>query len=385
MRIPVFALAITGCIAALPAQADWLLAARQTRAHPGHVVPLSVVKDPVDSGRLLDARLQGVLETGDRRVRVDLVASADASPEAFRREYSLLWPSDLLGPAVLTLVDRPSSRLLLVGEGGASAAVEPVASPVGAPVSEPLPRPPVWLPLEPALTLNEPMYFLLGANPDLSARFQLSFKYRIFDAEGPVVDAFPFLAGMHFGYTQTSLWDLVSDSKPFRDTSYRPSLFYQWDIAAAAESRSAVRLRTGYEHESNGRDSETSRSIDTLFASADWRYRLADGKSYIGLTPKVWGYLDRKDNSDIYRYRGYGELSLRIGRDDGWLAQVKVRRAMGGKGSTQLDLSYPLQRAILSDAASYMHFQIFDGVGETLLDYNRSNGTQFRIGLSILR
>ena len=103
-----------------------------------------------------------------------------------------------------------------------------------------------------------------------------------------------------------------------------------------------------------------------------------------GITPKIWGYLDRDENPDIHEYRGYGELGVRFGRDDGFLAQLRLRHSTKG-GSTQLDLSYPLSRAILSDTASYLHFQVFHGYGETLLDYNRSRGTQFRIGFSIQR
>ena len=40
---------------------------------------------------------------------------------------------------------------------------------------------------------------------------------------------------------------------------------------------------------------------------------------------------------------------------------------------------------VLSETAIYLHLQVFDGVGETLLDYNKSQHTQFRIGFSIQR
>lgn len=372
-------LAVLLCSSA-PAHAEWLLASPRTRVVAGQPVELSVVRDPADAQPIPD-RLEATLEAGERRVRVELVAKDAATPDAFRRDYVLTWPVELAEPAVIQLADRASSRLLLIAEAAVAPASE---APLAAAPTAGEPTVPT-VQVEPALTLNEPMYFLFGASGDPSARFQLSFKYRIFDAEGPVVGLLPFLGGLHFGYTQTALWDLVADSRPFRDTSYRPSLFYRWNLAAEAGSRSAVELRTGYEHESNGRNNDTSRSIDTLFASADWRYFLGGGPSYLGVSPKVWAYLDREDNSDIYRYRSYGELGLRYGRDDGWLARLNLRRAMGGVGSTQLDLSYPLRRSILSGAAAYLHFQVFDGVGETLLDYNRSNGTQFRIGFSILR
>jgi hypothetical protein len=362
------------------ARAEWLLAAFATRIAAGEPLKISVVRDVEGTGAPLPDRLEVVIEAGERRIRADFVAAARADRGAFRRDYVMTWPADVTGPVVLQLAEGGSSRLMLVAQEAAPPPGKDALAPPVAAAPAPLAAAP-----EPALSVNEPMYFLLGLGGDLSARFQLSFKYRIFDPESHVVELLPALRGLHFGYTQTALWDLGADSKPFRDTSYRPSLFYEWRIPAPAQSPHLISARAGYEHESNGRDHESSRSIDTLFASLDWRYSRDDGHSYVGLTPKLWAYLDRGENPDIYRYRGYGELGVRFGRDDGWLARLRLRRAMGGVGSTQLDLSYPLTRRILSETAAYLHLQVFDGVGETLLDYNRSHGTQFRIGFSIQR
>ena len=87
-------------------------------------------------------------------------------------------------------------------------------------------------PVEPsALGFHEPMYFLVGGEDPVSARFQFSFRYRLFDDHGVVGEHFPVARGLYFGFTQTSLWDLQSDSKPFRDSSFRPSLFYRWRLS----------------------------------------------------------------------------------------------------------------------------------------------------------
>ena len=67
----------------------------------------------------------------------------------------------------------------------------------------------------------EPFYFIAG--PDYpTARFQISFKYRLFSDTGPLAKRFPPSRASHIAYTQTSLWDLDSTSKPFVDTSYKP-------------------------------------------------------------------------------------------------------------------------------------------------------------------
>ena len=115
---------------------------------------------------------------------------------------------------------------------------------------------------EPALSVNEPMYFVIGSRT--TARFQFSFKYRLFDPDSLPVEWFSPLSGLHFGYTQTSLWSLGEDSAPFHDTSYRPSLFWQ-SASLGKGGLTPDLLRGGYEHESNGKDGTSSRSIDTLF------------------------------------------------------------------------------------------------------------------------
>src|SRR5204862_219711 len=78
------------------------------------------------------------------------------------------------------------------------------------------------------LSEEEPVYFVIGPRGGWNARFQISFKYRLFDQSAGFGAQQPWLQGFYFGYTQSSLWDLSSESKPFRDTSYRPSFFWRW-------------------------------------------------------------------------------------------------------------------------------------------------------------
>src|SRR3970282_2024948 len=110
----------------------------------------------------------------------------------------------------------------------------------------------------PPLAENEPVYFVMGTRGDTTGRFQLSFKYRLFDQALGWGREQPWLSGFYLGYTQASLWNLPGDSKPFRDTSYRPSLFWAWERIDAKTWIDA--LRAGYEHESNGKDGASSRS-----------------------------------------------------------------------------------------------------------------------------
>lgn len=376
-------------LGALPANAERLLSAERTHASVGQAFVLTVVETGAQAS--LPEQLDATLTLGGRKLTVQLTAQA-AAVGATRR-YGFEWPAEVLGLSVLSLNDDSRAQLMVLAERpGWSAGQDPLARqqalPGGEGVAAPVPAAQVAadvIPAKPALSFYDPMYFIFGANSGASARFQLSFKYRLFDDEGAVVGMLPFFEGLHFGYTQTSLWDLDSDSAPFRDTSYRPALFYEWDVPVAAGSRHQSWLRAGVEHESNGRDGEKSRSINIAFVQADWQYRLGEGKSHIGVTPKLWGYLEKSDNPDIHRYRGYGELGLRFGRDDGWLAKLMLRRGKGGVGTSQVDVSYPLRQSIFSSVGAFLHLQYFDGEGETLLDYQRAGQPQLRIGVSIVR
>lgn len=75
------------------------------------------------------------------------------------------------------------------------------------------------------ISAYEPIYFLVGIDPSES-RFQFSFKYRFLNPRFSVVKRYHWIQGFHLAYTQTSFWDLKERSQPFKDTSYKPELFF---------------------------------------------------------------------------------------------------------------------------------------------------------------
>ncbi len=378
------ALAFVGLLAALPVQAAaWLMASTEPRVVPGQRFEVIVIG--LAGGGELPERLQAQVELpgGGPPIALDLVAIAPADERMQQRRYVGQWPMEVEGVATLSLREAPSARLLLDGGSALRTPVQ-AAQARGADAAPVTAR--AWTePVAPsAIGFHEPMFFLVGGSDPVSARFQFSFRYRIFDDLGVVAETLPVARGLYFGFTQTSLWDLQSDSKPFRDSSFRPSLFYRW-MLSDPQDRGSLTLTGGYEHESNGREGEVSRSIDTLFLRAEARYLFPDGRTFVGIAPKFWTYLDKADNPDIPRFRGYGELGLRLGRDDGLMLTSLIRRGTAGKIGTQLDLSYPLRRSVFSGVGAFAHLQYFRGYGETLLDYDERQGSQFRIGVSLVR
>jgi phospholipase A1 len=234
---------------------------------------------------------------------------------------------------------------------------------------------------EPPLSEDEPVYFVIGPRGGWNARFQLSFKYRLFDPGSGFGAERPWLSGFYFGYAQTSLWDLESASKPFRDTSYRPGLFWKWERADDRTWIDAARL--GVEHESNGRAGTDSRSINIAFLRPEWRWRSAGGR-LLEFTPKVYKYLDREENPDIADFRGHVDWRVRYDSGGQWIATALARLGNRGHGSLLFDLSRRTRDVRVGPLSGYLHLQFFDGYGETIVDYNVRRKTQIRIGLAIV-
>jgi outer membrane phospholipase A len=365
----------------LGANADWLLASRQTRVMAGERIDIQVVDTDSRAGSSQPVTLPAQLALGERTIPL-LLQAVEMNPAASgpERAYTVTLPGNIEGLATLSLTTQTSTRLLLdIGRPAQPASGDTLARMRGE--AEP---PSGVADHEPALTSHEPVYLLLGSRETTNARFQISFKYRLFDQDGLVAGWVPFLAGLHFAYTQNSIWDLGQASKPFRDTSYRPSLFYQWRTANAADLSKLKSVQAGFEHESNGKDGAASRSINTLFVRPEWRIILASNRHF-AIVPKLLVYLDKTDNPDIQRYRGYADLHLRFGNDREWLLTSNLRRGTANFGTAQFDLSYPLKRSLFADTGGYLHFQYVNGYGESLLDYNVRRKSQFRVGFSIVR
>jgi phospholipase A1/A2 len=363
------------------ASATWLLASQQTRVVAGERIDIHVVDTDFQPGGSQPEALPAQLVLGERIIPILLQASErNSGASGPERAFTATLPANTEGLATLSLTTQPSTRLLLE----IIRPVQPAVTGTPARMRREAVPPSDAPDHERALSSHEPVYLLAGTRETTNVRFQISFKYRLFDHDGLAVGWLPLLAGLHFAYTQNSIWDLGNASKPFRDTSYRPSLFYLWKAADSAEPGKLQSVQAGFEHESNGKDGAASRSINTLFARPSWRVNFASNL-HIAIAPKLLVYLDKTDNPDIQRYRGNADVHLRFGNDRGWLLTSNLRRSTANFGSTQFDLSYPLKRSLFADAGGYLHFQYVNGYGESLLDYNVRRKSQFRVGFSIVR
>ncbi|MFZ2629731.1 MAG: phospholipase A [Rugosibacter sp.] len=373
---------------ALPTAAGgpgWLIATSDETAQAGAPLLLEVVKPAalVDWPDRLMLRLTQVGATQEVALTLMTATTTDNS----RRTYRGTVPQGLSGMVRAELLAPASNRLALVIASPSAASPASVPSPIAAPPAEVAAAsadaalPPLASDAS-VLSPHEPMYFVVGNRGGVNARFQLSLKYHILDPQSYLAQWAPLLSQLYFAYTQTSIWDLGAESKPFRDTSYRPSLFWQTELGG--QGSVPRRLHIGYEHESNGKEGADSRSVDMLFVRPIWRKEFSNG-SALTFAPKFYGYVDKTDNPDIQRYRGYVDWALRYGYEDGWLLNSQLRRGTTNRGSVQLDVSVPFRTPVFTRTGGFLTFQLFSGYGENLLDYNVQRSTQLRVGFSIVR
>jgi outer membrane phospholipase A len=340
---------------------DWLLVSESGRAKAG--MPFELILTGPEGAALPDeigVRLRsGVAEA-------DLKMQAAAPAENGRRRYAAVLPQPAAGAVAVRVADPPSNVVVLIIESRDSMRSLTAVLESGQ---------------EPPLSENEAMYFVVGASSRWSARFQLSFKYRLFDNDAGFGRDQPWLTGFYFAYTQTSLWDLEGESKPFFDTSYRPSLFWRW---LSTDDRAWVDgVRVGLEHESNGQAGIESRSLNTLFIRPEWRWKTASLGNY-EFTPKAYVYVDKSDNPDIQEYRGYVDWRARWDSGDNWIVTLLGRVGTAHKGSIQLDLARRARDLKMGSVSGYFYAQYFNGYGESLRDYDQRHTAQLRFGVAIV-
>jgi phospholipase A1 len=221
------------------------------------------------------------------------------------------------------------------------------------------------------LLKHKPIYFLYG-KPDTKAQF--SFK-------SPIVQRIPF----YFAYSQIVFWRLHEESKPFTDATYNPEMFYRWSFRERSLFSS---IDFGpWEHNSNGKDAETSRSFDRTYVKVNLAQ---EWSNWVGMSSVKVFHLYNQDetNQDIYKYISPVEFSLSLIQLQGGMidkSELALRFFPGGRwadrwdrGGYEVGYSFRLGGLDLFPALSLQYYQ---GYAETLINYDRYV-RQFRAGIS---
>lgn len=200
-------------------------------------------------------------------------------------------------------------------------------------------------------------------------KFQLSFKGKILE------NLFGDNGDLWLGYTQASHWQVGNPqiSRPFRETNYEPELLMVFRSNYSVLGWDGRLLGLGINHQSNGRSLPLSRSWNRVigqvgFENGDWTVML-----------RPWWILpesfEKSDNPDIDEYVGNGDIQI-IRVWNGHEFALMLRPSAKG-GAAQLDWAFPIHNQLRG------HVQLFDGYGESLIDYNH-RATYIGIGLSLL-
>lgn len=213
---------------------------------------------------------------------------------------------------------------------------------------------------------------------NIEAKFQLSLKTplwsKIYNDNGY----------LFFAFTQQAFWQAYNSavSSPFRETNYEPELLLMFPHYANVDEAASRIISVSISHQSNGRAGELSRSWNRLKLS----WVTSVGNVFINFEPYYRFKEQRKtdlldadgdDNPDITKYMGWFELSAAYKQEDAtWRMMVRNNLRSDNKGAVRLSYSRPFNKHIR------LYAELFNGYGESLIDYNRSV-TRFGIGFEL--
>ena len=206
------------------------------------------------------------------------------------------------------------------------------------------------------------------------AKFQISFKTKAWE------NIFGDNGDLWLGYTQSSRWQVYNsdESRPFRETNYEPEASLMFRTNYEVLGLNARLLGVTLNHQSNGRSDPLSRSWNRVI------FNLGFEKDNFALMLRPWYRVeeDAKDdnNPDIKDYIGRGDLTAFYRKGDNDFSLMLRHSLKGGDrshGAVQFDWAFPIKDKLRG------HFQIFDGYGESLIDYNH-RATYVGLGVSLM-
>lgn len=155
-----------------------------------------------------------------------------------------------------------------------------------------------------AIDMHRPCYVVSGLPLDrkptvesCDVKFQASLKFNFWRN----------IAGKHwdvyFSYTQISIWNLYARSSPFYDNIYAPGVSVYHPVIKG--DRLIGTIQFGLEHQSNGKDDETSRSFNYAYLT----YVQYLGNFSVQAKLRAgFGYIE-DDIRDMHRFYGFGHIA----------------------------------------------------------------------------
>lgn len=206
------------------------------------------------------------------------------------------------------------------------------------------------------------------------AKFQISLKTKA------VENLFGDNGDLWVGYTQSSRWQVYNEdeSRPFRETNYEPEASLMFRTNYEILGLNARLFGITLNHQSNGRSDPLSRSWNRAILNLGFE------RDNFALMIRPWYRFDENakddNNPDIKDYVGRGDITAFYRKDDHDFSLMLRHSLKGGDdshGAVQFDWSFPIHGKLRGQ------FQLFDGYGESLIDYNH-RATYVGLGVSLL-
>ena len=208
----------------------------------------------------------------------------------------------------------------------------------------------------------------------MEAKFQISLKTKALE------NLIGNNGDVWLGYTQSSRWQVYNseESRPFRETNYEPEASLVFHTNYNLLGLNGRLLGLTLNHQSNGRSDPLSRSWNRVMLNLGFER----GNFAMMLRPWYRIEEDFKDdnNPDIKNYIGRGDLTSFYRWKDNEFSLMLRHSLKGGDdahGAAQFDWAFPISGKLRG------HFQLFDGYGESLIDYNH-RATYVGLGVSLM-
>ena len=217
-------------------------------------------------------------------------------------------------------------------------------------------------------------------------RIQLSVRTKL--AQGLLTGDGPSRDSLWFGYTQQSYWQVFTPaiSRPFRSTDHEPEFVYVYPSTTNLPGGWRLRYTgLGLVHQSNGQSLPLSRSWNRMYLMAG-----AELGQDFTLQGRLWRRIPETaasdDNPGVSDHIGRAELAATWNVNASNTLALTLRHSLRSvdKGSARLEWLMPVDSKSPSPLGNLrFHVQLFNGYGDSLLDYNRRR-TVLGMGLSLM-
>lgn len=226
----------------------------------------------------------------------------------------------------------------------------------------------------PFFGLYKDTYFIVGTkvpgipnayNSDV--KFQISFAIRLTNATLPW-NSFLFLS-----YTQKTFWNVFQESLPMGDINFNPAI--GWTKPFFNQGRYVGKLSLIIEHESNGRDGDSSRSWNRISFAG-----MAMIDEWLMVHAKFWiPIIDSGNNRDIIKYSGIYQSGVVLTTPN---KKFSFGITWVKRGNFKLDFNTIWEASWLISKKTNINLfaQYYNGYGEDLLHYNQFR-SMLRVGL----